>query len=82
MSWITCAFCKGTGVHPHTRISCTVCKGKGSVTRRGDEEQCSDCRGKGYKSSENLPCSVCDGKGFIREKRVRENLYKEVLQND
>ena len=31
---IPCAFCKATGVYPHTRITCTVCNGKGMVTVR------------------------------------------------
>lgn len=35
---VKCAFCKGTGVHPHSRITCVVCKGKGSITQRGNKE--------------------------------------------
>lgn len=71
---VKCAFCEGTGVHPHTRISCFVCEGKGSVTLKEPVERCPDCSGKGRKAGENLLCRTCKGKGMLEKSVVGKYL--------
>jgi DnaJ-class molecular chaperone len=68
---IPCAFCKATGVYPHTRIACTVCLGKGMVTVSGSTERCLKCKGTGAETENGLPCLKCRGKGVqpIKEQR-------------
>jgi len=63
---IKCAFCKGTGVYHDSRITCTVCGGKGMVTApKGLTEQCPECKGTGIAADSRLPCLGCKGKGVI-----------------
>ena len=62
---ISCAFCKGSGVHPHSRNTCIVCHGKGMVTFKGPQIKCSVCKGTGNHMEDNLPCRLCLGKGVI-----------------
>ena len=63
---ITCAFCKGTGAYHTTRITCTVCLGKGRVTApKGPTAQCPECGGTGTATGSGLPCLECMGKGVI-----------------
>ena len=61
---IKCAFCKGTGIYPNTRLTCTVCNGKGMVTTvKGAIEGCPKCKGTGATVDSKLPCLECGGKG-------------------
>ena len=69
---IECAFCGGSGVHPHSRITCSVCKGKGSVTCRGCKEECPGCGGTGYRVDGNLPCGICGGKGIVQKSQNKK----------
>lgn len=63
---IECAYCKGTGAYHSTRITCTVCKGKGMVTApQGLTEQCPECKGTGTAIDSGLPCLECKGKGVV-----------------
>ena len=63
---IKCAFCKGTGVYHDTRVTCTVCNGKGMVTApKGETAQCPDCEGTGATMNSGMPCLKCKGKGVI-----------------
>ena len=73
---IKCAFCRGTGVHPHgARVTCTVCNGKGMVTvstgggsaygGKGATEACAKCKGTGMVTDSGLPCTTCGGKGRV-----------------
>jgi DnaJ-class molecular chaperone len=63
---IKCAHCKGTGVFHGTRITCTVCNGKGMVrVPKGLKEQCPECNGTGTAIDSGLPCLCCKGKGVI-----------------
>jgi DnaJ-class molecular chaperone len=63
---INCAYCKGTGIYPHSvRITCTVCSGKGSVTVAGVTEECPKCKGTAEAIDSGLPCIKCGGKGVI-----------------
>lgn len=63
-----CAFCNGTGVYPMgTRITCTVCKGKGMVTVKSPSEECPKCKGSGQETDSGLPCIKCRGKGVVAE---------------
>jgi len=67
---IPCAFCRGTGVHPHgARVTCTVCNGKGMVAvPKGATEECSKCKGTGATKDSGLPCIKCGGKGVVSKK--------------
>ncbi len=58
-----CHFCTGAGVQSHSRLTCTVCKGKGYIyAEKGDV--CQECKGGGKSLDDsNLPCSACGGKG-------------------
>ncbi len=62
---IKCAFCKGSGIHPHERLTFSACNGKGSVTCRGAKEECPNCDGTGHKGDGNIPCILCGGMGVI-----------------
>ena len=63
---IKCAFCKGSGVYHDTRVTCTVCNGRGMVTApKGQTTQCPDCQGTGATMDSGLPCLKCKGKGII-----------------
>jgi len=57
-----CAQCAGTGLVP-----CTVCGGKGKVTR-AEQVRCEQCGGTGrYKSrvgGGDAPCPFCNGTGY------------------
>ncbi len=63
---LKCAFCKGTGVYHNSRITCTVCNGKGMVTApKGETIQCPKCTGMGVATDSGLPCLYCEGKGVV-----------------
>ena len=63
---IKCAFCRGTGVYHDTRVTCTVCGGKGMVTTpKGQTTQCSECKGTGAATDSGMPCLNCKGKGVV-----------------
>ncbi len=63
---IRCAFCRGTGVYYDSRITCTVCGGKGSVTApKGEAIQCTECKGAGVATDSRMPCLKCKGKGIV-----------------
>ena len=63
---IKCAFCKGTGVYHDSRVTCTICNGKGMVTApKGETIQCSECNGTGAAIDSGLPCLECKGKGVV-----------------
>lgn len=60
---IKCPFCTGSGVQPHSRLTCTVCKGAGSIyAKKGNV--CLECKGGGKNPGDsNLPCATCGGTG-------------------
>ncbi len=60
-----CAFCAGSGVHPHTRMTCSACGGKGAATLKGPVETCPACEGSGASNSDNMPCTRCHGLGVV-----------------
>ena len=63
---IKCAFCKGSGVYHDTRMTCTICNGRGMITApKGQTTQCPDCEGTGATMDSGLPCLKCKGKGVI-----------------
>jgi DnaJ-class molecular chaperone len=63
---IKCVYCEGTGIYPHSRLSCTVCGGKGMVSvKKGKLTKCSDCDGTGRVFNSDLPCLTCGGKGVL-----------------
>lgn len=71
-----CAFCRGTGVHPGTRMTCTTCGGVGQVEIPTDAVVCPRCGGSGHADTmdehpANLSCTYCGGKGVVaREARA------------
>jgi len=63
---IKCAFCKGSGVYHDTRVTCTVCNGKGVVTApQSPTEWCPKCEGTGATIDSAMPCLKCKGKGLV-----------------
>ncbi len=63
---INCVYCKGSGVYHNTRITCTVCNGKGMVTTpKGETISCPECNGTGVAVDSGMPCLKCKGKGVI-----------------
>ena len=69
MKEVKCAFCKGTGDHPHFRGTCPVCKGRGENQIRGKVTSCRDCRGSGQKGGTTLTCFTCGGLGVVPDTR-------------
>ena len=59
-----CPACGGSGVKSHSRLVCTVCNGKGVISRKSGED-CPVCGGSGKNKESDLPCSTCGGKGKI-----------------
>jgi len=63
---IKCIYCKGSGVYHNTRLTCTVCNGKGVVTApKGPTEWCPECEGTGTAIDSGMPCLNCRGKGVV-----------------
>ena len=65
-----CVFCKGTGVYPGSRLTCTSCGGVGQVMIPEDAVTCRACAGSGrakddYWPDSPLPCGRCGGKGVV-----------------
>ena len=63
---VKCVYCDGAGVYPGTRLTCTVCFGKGLVTLgKGQLVVCSTCKGSGRAAHSGLYCLKCGGTGKI-----------------
>ena len=63
---IACAFCKGSGVYPGKRVTCTVCFGKGAVSENPTKMvKCPVCKGTGAAPDSGLPCLKCKGRGLV-----------------
>jgi DnaJ-class molecular chaperone len=65
-----CAFCRGTGVHPGSRLTCTTCGGAGRVETTAAAVTCRCCDGTGRSADDIWPdsplsCVCCGGKGFV-----------------
>ena len=60
-----CPFCQGGGIHPYSRMSCTVCKGKGWVVTEKASFTCPICKGKGREEEKAFECTRCGGKGRV-----------------
>jgi len=71
----TCAFCKGSGVHPSHRYTCIVCHGRGVIPAPPEAERsiCPDCGGRG-RTCFRGPCLACKGKGFVAVERLAATL--------
>lgn len=66
----TCAYCGGSGVHPHSRMVCMTCRGVGQNSIPEEAVRCPGCGGSGKESDNHyfdsvLPCMVCGGKGVV-----------------
>ncbi len=62
---IECAFCKGSGVHPHKVFTRFAFNRKDSMSWRwGAREACPNCDGTGHKGDGNRPCTLCGGMGM------------------
>jgi len=71
--YVTCAYCKGTGVHPGTRMDCLVCRGRGVVHIEEPVEKCPDCGGTRVEKLGFMPCLTCKGKGVVSVKKKGGN---------
>jgi DnaJ-class molecular chaperone len=65
-----CAYCSGTGVHPHSRMVCMTCRGAGQVSVPAHTAVCPGCGGTGREADHHfadsvLACSVCGGRGVV-----------------
>ena len=62
-----CAFCNGSGVHPHKRLSCTACMGKGVIHVEEPVKKCPACQGFSCDATEDLEvyCTTCGGAGVV-----------------
>ena len=74
---IKCAFCKGSGIHPHYRATCPVCKGPGNNQITGKYMACADCHASGQKRGTILTCYTCRGLGVVPD--VQEE-FREARQ--
>jgi DnaJ-class molecular chaperone len=69
----SCAFCRGTGVHPGSRMVCTSCDGVGTVEVAEAAAMCPCCSGTGRAGDDPkhsalhipLSCVSCGGKGLV-----------------
>ena len=63
---IKCVYCNGSGAYHNTRLTCTVCNGKGVVTApESPTEWCPKCEGTGTTIDSAMPCLNCKGKGIV-----------------
>ena len=62
---VDCLYCRGTGRHRHTRLTCSACGGKGVITLAGPTTKCTQCAGTGREPEGDLPCSLCRGTGLV-----------------
>jgi DnaJ-class molecular chaperone len=65
-----CAYCGGSGIHPHSRLVCMTCRGAGQVSVPEQSVRCPGCAGTGKESrhvytDSVLPCTVCGGRGVV-----------------
>ena len=71
---VACAFCKGSGVQPGSRLNCSGCRGTGAHTVSKPQAKCPVCSGVGRSSgSLNLPCTKCSGAGVVRTAHVTDS---------
>ena len=76
---ISCAFCRGTGVHPASRLTCTTCGGLGTVEVPINTASCPCCDGSGRAVGHDgghwpdapLSCICCGGKGVVAAEQVQ-----------
>lgn len=68
LHYLVRAFCQGTGIHPHRRLTCTACKGKGVVAIKEPVRTCPACEGTGRdaESEFGLSCTTRGGKGVVK----------------
>jgi DnaJ-class molecular chaperone len=64
---VPCVFCGRTGTHPHRRLTCTGCGGRGASTVRLPHVVCGRCAGRGREPAigPSLPCGACKGAGVV-----------------
>ncbi|MBI2848798.1 MAG: hypothetical protein HYX88_01530 [Chloroflexi bacterium] len=66
-----CAFCRKTGVYPHSRLTCTACGGVGVRPVPQPNKVCPHCLGTGAdpRSEAGFYCLACRGTGVVEEGR-------------
>ena len=70
---IRCAFCRGTGLHGASRLTCATCGGLGTVEAPINAASCPCCDGTGravgydggHWPDAPLSCTCCGGKGVV-----------------
>ncbi len=73
---VKCSYCQGSGRHRFTRMTCTVCFGKGVIVVDPRGVPCESCHGSGMAPGKNLPCSVCSGRGVVEPARRQRVVSK------
>lgn len=70
---VRCAYCRGSGVHPHTRLTCSGCAGRGFQTVREPLASCPRCGGSGEETGSelHLSCLGCHGAGWVHDRAAR-----------
>lgn len=68
--FVSCPYCRGTGVHPFSRLTCTTCGGLGKAEIPPNAVTCSCCDGTGRAADYRWPdsplsCGCCYGKGLV-----------------
>lgn len=65
--YVRCAFCGGTGAYPHSRLTCTACRGAGASSVEPPSVSCPDCLGRGVDphSEAGFYCLTCHGVGLV-----------------
>ncbi len=71
--FIDCPYCRGTGVHPFTRLTCIICDGVGKVEIPANAVPCPRCGGSGRAADDpsylwrdsHFYCTHCGGKGVV-----------------
>ena len=68
----TCAECKGSGSRSGERVTCSACRGRGTVAFRQGfftvSRTCPQCGGEGEIVRD--PCSACQGRGRVRARKT------------
>jgi DnaJ-class molecular chaperone len=68
-----CAFCRGSGIYPNSRLTCISCDGVGMVEIPADAIACPHCGGSGRTADckdcpfpdSVFPCQHCKGTGYM-----------------
>ncbi len=65
--YVECVFCAGSGVYPHSRLTCTACGAVGVRSVADQTVTCPKCLGDGVEpaSGTSFYCWTCHGAGVV-----------------